>query len=139
MARFPNRGEKRENPYLTIACQNSLGFEGVANVDNRRRSPRFGVEVEGIIRDHGGAPRTVAISNLSVEGCRLSVPGRRFAAGTLLTIGVGPVGLLHARVAWRVGAVHGISFDQSLHPAVLDHIRLFLSREPALIEERGAA
>jgi hypothetical protein len=35
--------------------------------------------------------------------------------------------------------VHGISFDEPLHPAVLDHIRLFLSREPALIEERRSA
>ena len=94
-------------------------------VDNRRRSPRYGVAVEGVIRGEGGMERTVAIANLSVEGCRINASGRRFAAGTLLTIGVGPV--------------HGISFDQSLHPAVLDHIRLFLSREPALIEERPAA
>jgi len=106
---------------------------------NRRRSARYGVAVEGIIRGTDGAERKVAIANLSVEGCRLNAPGRRFAAGTLLTIGVGPVGLLHARVAWRVGPVHGISFDQPLHPAVLDHIRLFLSREPALIEERRSA
>ena len=108
-------------------------------VDNRRRSPRYGVAVEGVIRGEGGMERTVAIANLSVEGCRINASGRRFAAGTLLTIGVGPVALIHARVALRVGPVNGISFDQSLHPAVLDHIRLFLSREPALIEERPAA
>jgi threonine dehydrogenase-like Zn-dependent dehydrogenase len=108
-------------------------------VDNRRRMPRYGVEVEGIIRGEGGATHTVAISNLSVDGCRFTAAGRRLPAGTLLAIGVGPVGLLHARVAWRVGAVHGVSFDQPLHPAVLDHVRLFLSTEPALIEERSAA
>ncbi len=81
----------------------------------------------------------VAISNLSLDGCRFTASGRRIAAGTLLALGVGPVGTLHARVAWRVGSVHGISFDQPLHPAVLDYIRLFLSTEPALIEERSAA
>ena len=108
-------------------------------MQDRRRATRYGVEVQGIIRGEGGMERTVAIANLSVEGCRISAPGRRFAAGTLLTIGVGPVALIHACVAWRVGPVHGVSFDQSLHPAVLDHIRLFLSREPALIEERPAA
>jgi PilZ domain-containing protein len=108
-------------------------------MDNRRRSPRYGVDVDGVIRGDSGAQHTVAISNLSVDGCRMSASGRRLAAGTALTIGVGPVGRLHARVVWRVGAVHGISFDQPLHPAVLDHIRLFLSTEPALIEERPAA
>jgi len=108
-------------------------------VQDRRRAARYGVEVQGIIRGEGGDERSVAISNLSVEGCRLTAPGRRLAAGTVLTIGVGPVGVLQARVAWRVGAVHGISFEQSLHPAVLDHIRLFLSTEPALIEERRSA
>lgn len=106
---------------------------------DRRRAARYGVEVTGVIRDDGGQERTVEISSLSAEGCRLHAPGRRLPAGTLLTIGVGPVGQLHARVAWRIGAVHGISFDQALHPAVLDHIRLFLSTEPALIEERRSA
>ena len=113
--------------------------EGVSQVQDRRRAARYGVEVQGIIRGEDGVERTVAISNLSVEGCRLTVPRRQLAAGTLLTIGVGPVGLIHARVAWRVGAVHGLSFDQALHPAVLDHIRRFLSAEPALIEERRSA
>jgi hypothetical protein len=97
------------------------------------------VDVEGIIRSNGGAEHAVAISNLSLDGCRFTASGRRIAAGTLLALGVGPVGPLHARIVWRVGAVHGVSFDQSLHPAALDHIRLFLSTEPALIEERAAA
>ena len=106
-------------------------------VDNRRRSPRYGLADEWVIRGTG-KPYAGVLPTLD-EGCRINASGRRFAAGTLLTIGVGPVALIHARVAWRVGPVHGISFDQSLHPAVLDHIRLFLSREPALIEERPAA
>ena len=108
-------------------------------MQGRRRGPRYGVDVAGVIRADGGTTHAVVISNLSLDGCRLSAPGRRFAAGALLTISVGPAGVLPARVAWRVGAVHGISFDQPLHPAVLDHIRLFLSREPALVEERPAA
>nr|WP_166178789.1 PilZ domain-containing protein [Altererythrobacter segetis] len=108
-------------------------------MQDRRRAARYGVQIQGLIRGEDGVERAVAISNLSVEGCRLNVPGRHLAAGTMLTIGVGPVGLLHAHVAWRVGAVHGVSFDQPLHPAVLDHIRLFLSTEPAVIEERRSA
>lgn len=108
-------------------------------MNDRRRAPRYGVEVAGIIRSGTIGEETVAISNLSIDGCRFSAPRRRIAAGTVLTMAVGPVGILHARVAWRVGAVHGVRFDQPLHPAVLDHIRLFLSKHPALIEERPAA
>jgi hypothetical protein len=44
-------------------------------VHNRRRSPCYGVAVEGIIRGTDGAERKVAIANLSVEGCRLNAPG----------------------------------------------------------------
>ncbi|MBO0749258.1 MAG: hypothetical protein J2O44_02350 [Porphyrobacter sp.] len=105
----------------------------------QRRSPRYGVELRGIVRSGSLADDRVIISNLSREGCRFSAPHRRIAGGTRLTIALGPVGILHARVAWRVGPVHGVSFDQPLHPAVLDHMRLFLSSEPALIEERSAA
>jgi hypothetical protein len=108
-------------------------------VNERRRAPRFGVEVEGIIHSGLWGDDRVAIDNLSIDGCRFSSARRRIAAGTALTMAVGPVHLIHARVAWRVGPVHGVHFDQPLHPAVLDHIRLFLSREPALIEERPAA
>ena len=108
-------------------------------MNDRRRTPRYEVEVDGLVSAKGGAAYPVAIANLSVEGCRFTASGRRIPAGTLLAIGVGPMGLLHARVAWRIGAVHGVNFDQPLHPAVLDHIRLFLSKQPALIEERPAA
>jgi hypothetical protein len=108
-------------------------------MDDRRRAPRYGVEVSGIIRSGSSGEDSVIISNLSVDGCRFSSPRRRIAAGTALTMAVGPVDLLQARVAWRTGAVHGVTFDQPLHPAVLDHVRLFLSAEPALIEERPAA
>ena len=108
-------------------------------MQDRRRSKRYGVDVEGIVRSEGGIARKATISDLSVEGCRLSVSDRRFASGTTLTVGLGPIGLLHAKVVWRIGQVHGLSFNQVLHPAVLDQVRTFLSREPALIEERPAA
>ena len=74
-------------------------------MDNRRRAPRYGVDVEGIIRGEGGEARKVAISNLSVEGCRMSAPGRRFAAGTLLfVVGVAVFAFSgkHARLATAV-------------------------------------
>jgi hypothetical protein len=112
---------------------------GSIGVTERRGAPRYGVDVEGVIRSDSGGEDRVTISNLSCDGCRLSAPGRRFAVGAVLTIAVGPVGIVRARVTRRVGASHGIRFDESLPPAALDHIRLFLSKEPALIEERPAA
>jgi PilZ domain-containing protein len=104
-------------------------------VNDRRGAPRYGVEVEGIIQPDKGDEDRVTISNLSCDGCRLSAPGRRFPIGTVLTLTVGPIGIVRARVTRRAGASHGVSFDQPLSSAELDHIRLFLSKEPALIEE----
>ena len=108
-------------------------------MDNESRAPRYGVEVEGIIRSGRGGGDSVAISNLSIDGCRFSSPRRRISVGTALIMTMGPIGIVHARIVWRAGAVHGVSFDKPLHPAMLDHVRLFLSGEPALIEERSAA
>ena len=108
---------------------------GSSDVSERRGAPRYGVDVQGIIRTGDGEEDRVTISNLSCDGCRLSAPGRRFRIGTVLAISVGPTGIVRARVTRRAGATHGISFDDPLQTAVLDHIRLFLSREPALIEE----
>ena len=82
-----------------------------------------------------GDEQPIAISNLSLDGCRFSAPGQRLSVGAPLMIGVGPAGAIRASVAWRASAVHGVRFDEPLHPAVLDHIRLFLSKEPALVEE----
>jgi hypothetical protein len=109
------------------------------SVDDRRRAPRYGVELEGIIRSGLWGDDKVAISSLSIDGCRFASARRRISAGTALTMALGPVGVIHASIAWRVGPIHGVRFDQALHPAVLDHIRLFLSNEPALIEEERPA
>ena len=108
-------------------------------MNDKRGAPRYGVDVEGTIRRDGGGEERVAISNLSRDGCRLSAPGRRFAIGTALEIAIGPIGIVRARVTRRVGASHGVSFDRRLPKAEFDHIRLFLSKEPALTAERSGA
>jgi len=108
-------------------------------VNDKRGAPRYGVDVEGTIRRDGGGEERVTISNLSRDGCRLRAPGRRFAIGTVLEIAIGPIGIVRARVTRRVGASHGVSFDRPLPKAEFDHIRLFLSKEPALIAEQPRA
>jgi hypothetical protein len=101
----------------------------------KRREPRYDVVLDARVRNGSGVPRSVRVTNLSQRGCRFRLSERRLGAGSFLTITVERVGFLDAHVKWREGDWHGIRFDQPLHPAVLDHIRLFLSKIPALHEE----
>ena len=61
---------------------------------------------------------------------------RRLDKGALIVLAFGEAAVLDAKVRWRVGGAHGVRFETPLHPVVLDHIRLFLSKEPALVAER---
>jgi hypothetical protein len=100
-----------------------------------RREPRFNVMVAAAFRNGTGSRRAVRVTNLSARGCRFSSPDRRLGAGHFLALDFGRVGLVDARVKWRAGNLHGVRFERPLHPAVLDHIRYFLSEEPALMPE----
>lgn len=104
-------------------------------MSEKRREPRYGVEVDARLRNGTGSARSVKVTNLSARGCRFSLPGEGLGIGAFVTITVARVGFLDARVRWRAGSTHGLRFEHPLHPAVLDHIRYFLSREPALVEE----
>ena len=101
----------------------------------KRREPRYTVRLEAQVRNGSGSARAVRVTNLSRQGCRFELCEIRLGQGSFLTITVGPVGFLDAHVQWRDGDWHGIRFDQPLHPAVLDHLRLFLSQEPALVAD----
>jgi hypothetical protein len=101
----------------------------------KRREARYDVALDAKVRNGSGSSRKVEVTNLSQGGCRFRLGERRIGAGSFLTITVERVGFLDARVKWRQDDWHGIRFDRPLHPAVLDHIRLFLSREPALVEQ----
>ena len=63
---------------------------------------------------------------------------RRLGDGDYITLKIGPVGPLDAKIVWRDVDEHGIEFEGPLHPAVLDHLRLFLSENPALYAEGEA-
>ena len=102
--------------------------------EERRGEPRYIVIVEGGLRNASGSAQPVEIFNLSASGCRFRST-RQLAEGDFLTLKVGPVGALDAKVVWREDDNHGVQFEQPLHPAVLDHVRLFLSENPALYVE----
>ena len=103
-----------------------------------RREPRYNVAVDASYCHGAASSRAVKVTNLSATGCRFVSPGRRLGMGTFVTLSFGRAGLVEARVRWRLGDTHGVRFDRALQPVMVDHIRLFVSKEPALVAERDA-
>jgi len=96
----------------------------------KRREPRYDVFVDASFRNGSGSPKRVRLSNLSSRGCRFA-SGKRMGPGAFLTLTMGSLDFIDARVTWRDGNVHGVRFLQPLHPAVLAHVCSFLSSKPA--------
>jgi hypothetical protein len=103
-------------------------------VDNRRFGPRYPVRVAGDLHDGTSAALKIAVGNLSAGGCRFSAR-RAVQAGAYVTLALGSAGYYDGRVVWNEGGDHGVAFEHPLHPAVLDHIRYFVSIEPAFRAE----
>jgi len=103
-------------------------------MDNRRLEPRYRVRVAGDLHDGMSGPVDVAVANLSVGGCRFSAR-RAIEAGVYVTLALGSAGYYDGRVVWSDGGEHGVAFEHPLHPAVLDHIRHFVSEQPAFRAE----
>jgi len=101
-----------------------------------RGDERYSVGVDASFSNGTRGACVVKVTNLSASGCRFASTGPRLRMGALLSMTFGRAGLLEAQVKWRVGNTHGVRFDQPLAPALLDHVRLFLSEEPALVAER---
>jgi hypothetical protein len=104
-----------------------------------RLEDRYDVAVAASFHSGPGAARPVRVVNLSARGCRFVARDSRHGVGTAVTLKFGRVEALNGRVKWRIGGTHGIRFEQPLQPAELDHIRLFLSEQPALAAEREPA
>jgi hypothetical protein len=100
-----------------------------------RRDPRYNVAVDASVRSEAIKRSPVRVTNVSAQGCRFSSV-RRLESGSLVTMTFGEVYTLDATVRWRFGGSHGLRFEQPLHSIVLDHIRLFMSEEPAFVAER---
>lgn len=100
-----------------------------------RRDPRYSVKVDASFGNEAVSGSAVRITNVSSRGCRFASM-RRLQKGSRIVLAFGATAVLDAKVRWRVGGAHGVRFEAPLHPVVLDHIRLFLSKEPALVAER---
>ena len=100
-----------------------------------RRDPRYSVTINASFGNEAVDGSAIRVTNLSARGCRFSSV-RRLDKGSAIVLAFGEAAVLDAKVRWRVGGAHGVRFSVPLHPVVLDHIRLFLSKEPALVAER---
>ena len=100
-----------------------------------RRDPRYNVAVNASFGNEVVDGSAVRVTNVSARGCRFASV-RRLDKGSAIVLAFGEAAVLDAKVRWRVGGAHGVRFTAPLHPVVLDHIRLFLSKEPALVAER---
>ncbi len=100
-----------------------------------RRDPRYSVTVDASFGNEAVTGSAVRVTNVSARGCRFASV-RRLEKGSLIVLAFGGAAVLDAKVRWRIGGAHGVRFQEPLHPMVLDHIRLFLSKEPAFVAER---
>ena len=103
-----------------------------------RNEDRYDVQVAARVTNGGTAEQTVRVTNLSSSGCRFTAHSK-LRLGPLISIRAGRTALLKARVEWRDGDTYGVRFEEPVPPALLDHIRLFLSERPALVADRQAA
>lgn len=87
-----------------------------------RNAERHDISIVGKLRT-GHGKRDVTIVDLSERGCRIFDRMGYLAPNMSVTIKIGPVGPIDATVRWQDQPYAGISFDNPLYPAVLDHIR----------------
>lgn len=91
-----------------------------------RKDPRHPVKIQARYRTGSGVPRDVAVTDLSQHGCRFFDRHSNLAINQFVSIKIGSIGPIEARVMWREGGVVGLQFDQGIHPGVLDHMRYTL-------------
>ena len=87
-----------------------------------RREQRYSISVPGRYRKGTGVRFNVAIKDLSEYGCQFSDLVGRIGIGDDITIRIGDIGPLDARVKWVAKREIGVEFDQPLYPSVLEHI-----------------
>ena len=93
-----------------------------AEGENDRVDPRHDITIIGRVRTGSGA-RDVTILDLSERGCRFHDRFGHLTEGTLLTIKLGPIGPVEAKVRWCESEYVGVEFLTPLHPSVMEHIR----------------
>lgn len=87
-----------------------------------RDSDRFALQRPSTARLEDGAPRDVAMEDVSQTGCRIS-GAPDLAAGDMIRIGLAGIGAQAAEVIWADDGMTGCRFDQPLSLADLEKTR----------------
>ncbi|GEM_PF-2287117 len=87
-----------------------------------KRDLRSPVELTGRFRTGSGRMHVVRVSDLSVSGCRLHQNFSLLEVGKTIMMRLADIGPIESVVRWKNGMDVGVSFQQPLHPAVLDHL-----------------
>ncbi|PCD01744.1 hypothetical protein COC42_16675 [Sphingomonas spermidinifaciens] len=84
-------------------------------VAERRHDTRQAIGRTGVLRLADGLPTTIAIADLTREGCRMVSPTLH-KAGDIVMLGIAGVGSIEAEIVWQRGSEHGARFLRPLPP-----------------------
>lgn len=96
----------------------------------KRRDGRKRIGIVGRYRTGSGIARDVWITDLSRGGCRFFDRFGTMQPGKSLTLRIGTIGPIEAKVRWWESQVNGVEFRQPLHESVYAHICANLSECP---------
>ncbi len=88
-----------------------------------RQSTRYPVEIEGRYWTGNGLARDVLIKDLSIDGCSMLVPFCNLEPGAVISIKIGSLGPIHARVRREIKGGVGLQFVKPLQPSDLNQMR----------------
>lgn len=88
-----------------------------------RREKRYDIEIWGKYRRGRGSATLVQIFDLSEFGCQFRGLWGRLEVGAAISLKIGSIGPISAKVVWIEDTRVGIEFVDPLHPSVLVHIR----------------
>ena len=91
---------------------------------NKRGNDRHQVQIQGRYRTGRGAPRDVVVKDLSLTGCKIFDRFSSLEPGGYVSIRIGSIGPIEARVRWREHSTVGLAFDNPIHPSVFAHMRV---------------
>lgn len=90
---------------------------------DKRENDRHLVQIQGRYRTGRGAARDVVVTDLSLTGCRIFDRFSSLSDGAYISIRIGSIGPIEARVRWREHGTVGLAFDNPIHPSVLEYMR----------------
>lgn len=87
-----------------------------------RHDPRARVKIPAGYRTDDGCEYETSVIDISEMGCRLRHGIDVLQPGKGLSIAIGNLAPISARVAWQYGSFCGLAFTRPLHAALLEYL-----------------